>query len=149
MKLMINIRSKAKYPACALSNFAPHAFHIYGAKVQCMESFLQSLKSSDPFVQKQIWDLTAREAKRIGGKQEWNRYLYWRGKPIDRFSKEYFFFIKTAYQHMFDQCPAFREALRSSKGSLLLHTIGKNRRSKTVLTQLEFVKILNGLRMQI
>lgn len=144
MRFAINIRSKGKYPADQLSNFSYHPFQFYGEQFTCIESFLQSLKFPDN--QEQIWMLSGKQAKDAGKTQHWNRYLFFKGKTIDRNSKEYISFVKSAYQCMFEQNPDFRKALRDSKGCILLHTIGKWRRSKTVLTWWEFTHILTELR---
>ena len=131
--LIINVYSKGSYPADALSNFAPHSFCFEGGEFKCMESFLQSLKFKDIYEQRQIWSLSGKEAKSMGSEQEWHRFLYWNGKPIDRFSKQYIQLVESAYQNMFDQNSDYREALQATKGHLLLHTIGKLRRSNTVV----------------
>ena len=86
--MLINIYSKGKYPANVLSNFAANAFDFAGYKqIPGMESFLQSLKFEDSTEQQRVLYMTAKEAKSYGGEKSWNRYLYWEGKKVDRFSK--------------------------------------------------------------
>ena len=153
MRLIINIYSKGKFPADQLSNFTPYpfSFQFDGTNtssyyISSMEAFLQSLKFKKPNEQEQIWSLTAKEAKRVGSTQTWEKYLYWRGKPIDRFSTDYSRLVNAAYQSMFEQNKDFRKALEATRGRILLHTIGKWRRRKTVLTWWEFVRVLYKLR---
>ena len=50
----MDIHSKGKYPANALSNFAPHLFILDGVECCSMEGFLQSLKFKNPEVQKPV-----------------------------------------------------------------------------------------------
>ena len=40
----MDIKSGCKYPASALSNFAPHPFKFRGFNVASMEGFLQGIK---------------------------------------------------------------------------------------------------------
>lgn len=147
--MFINIYSQGAYPADALSNFAPHAFDFDGfAAIPCMEAFLQSLKFEDPQQQRQVLYLSAREAKRVGGEQTWQRTLYWNGKRMDRFSKAYHDLLLRAYRALLKN-KDFRRALIASKGRILLHTMGKTCRKRTVLTWWEFVTILHILRKEL
>jgi len=147
--MIINIHSKGKYPANALSNFAPHTFDFDGFEdIPTMEGLLQSLKFSDPLKQQFILYLPAKMAKKLGGKQKWDTYLYWKGKPINRYSEKYRAFLMQVYRQLL-QNSDFREALKASKGHILLHTIGKTRRRSTVLTWWEFLYILNTLKKEI
>ena len=144
----LNIHSRGSYPADALSNFAAHAFELDGIPIAGMEGFLQSLKTSDPETQRQICALAGKEAKRIGTTCTWDRVLFWNGQPSDRRSAAYRQLIERAYRAMLCN-PEFTRALTASKGKLLLHTIGKWRRSKTVLTWWEFCGLLMKLRKEI
>ena len=61
---IINIYSKGKYPADALSNFAPHSFDFDGVTgIPCMEAFLQSLKFEDEAEQQKVLRLSGKEEK--------------------------------------------------------------------------------------
>lgn len=147
--MVINIHSTGRYPADALSNFAPHAFSFDGhTDIPCMEAFLQSLKFEDPQEQQRVLAMPAREAKQAGSSRQWHRFLYWNGRKIDRFSADYARLIESAYRCLL-QNPAFRQALADSKGRLLLHTIGKAFRRNTVLTWWEFVGMLHKLRKEV
>ena len=145
---IINIYSKGKYPADALSNFAPHSFDFDGVTgIPCMEAFLQSLKFEDEAEQQKVLRLSGKEAKNAGTEHGWNRTLYWKGQTIDRFSKKYLVLVEQAYHAML-QNEDFQAALEASKGCLLLHTIGKTQRKNTILTWWEFVGILYRLRKE-
>ena len=145
---IINIYSKGKYPADALSNFAPHAFDFDGVTgIPCMEAFLQSLKFKDESEQQKVLQMSGKEAKNAGTEQGWSRTLFWKGRSIDRFSKEYTELVERAYRAML-QNESFRAALDASRGCLLLHTIGKTLRKNTILTWWEFVGALYRIRKE-
>lgn len=147
--MFINIYSKGRYPANMLSNFAPHLFDFDGYKgIPCMEAFLQSLKFQDAFEQQRVLYMTAKEAKEHGGQKIWCRYLFWKGKQIDRFSIEYRGLLERAYRAMLAN-PNFKEALIDSKRKLLFHTVGKTLRKNTVLTWWEFVGLLYKMRKEV
>ncbi len=144
--IILNIYSKGRYPADALSNFAPHPFDFDGvADIPCMEAFLQSLKFSDPREQSAVLRLSGKEAKQAGADHGWNRTLYWQGREIDRFSGDYTRLVERAYRALL-QNDGFRAALQASGHSILLHTIGRTLRKNTVLTWWEFTGILYRLR---
>ena len=147
--MFINIYSKGKYPANMLSNFAPHEFDFDGYKrIPCMESFLQSLKFQDVVDQRRVLYMTAKEAKAYGGTRSWDRYLHWKEKKIDRFSRDYLCLIERAYRALVAN-PEFRQALIDSKRKLLLHTVGKSLRKNTILTWWEFVGLLYKMRKEV
>ena len=144
--MILNIYSKGRYPADALSNFAMHQFSFDGFEdIPCMEAFLQSLKFADVEEQKKVLYLSAKDAKEAGTKQGWDKTLYWKGKAIDRFSKEYMELVWKAYLELYKN-DEFRKALKSSGHKILLHTIGRTFRHSTVLTWWEFTGILTRLR---
>lgn len=146
--MFLNVYSKGKYPANILSNFAANTFDFDGfCNIPSMESFLQSLKFSDPDMQRNVLYMEAKTAKRVGSTQHWQRTLNWKGTEIDRFSREYTLIIESAYRCLLANTD-FRKALKDSNGKILIHTIGKFRRSKTVLTWWEFVSILSKLRRE-
>lgn len=147
--MIIDIYSKGSYPADALSNFAPHKFNFDGFEdIPCMEAFLQSLKFSDVEEQKRILYLPAVSAKEAGTAKGWNKTLYWKGKSIDRFSREYRNLVFKAYNALFENAE-FRKALKHSGHKILIHSIGKTFRRKTVLTWWGFTGILTVLRRKI
>ena len=71
--------------------------------------------------------------------------LYWRGKPIKRDSDEYQDLLNRAYNAMYENTK-FKAALEASKGATLTHSMGKNKKSETVLTTQEFCSRLTYLR---
>lgn len=147
--MLINIYSKGKYPANVLSNFAANEFDFAGYKqIPCMESFLQSLKFEDSAKQQRVLYMTAKEAKVYGSAKSWNRFLYWEGKKVDRFSKAYRSLLEDAYRSMLVN-PKFKQALIDSRRNLFFHTMGKTVRRNTVLTWWEFVWILYKLRKDV
>lgn len=126
-----------------LSNFYHHEFVFDGQTFPCFESFLQCLKFSDSDEQLTAASMYAKEAKEKGKTRDWQRsgYLYWKGQAINRYGKEYQQLLDHAYDALCENAE-FAEALRRSKGRLLIHTIGKHRRKDSVLTQGEFCSIL-------
>ena len=87
----MDIGSGHGYPADALSNFAPHPFVLDGIECNSMEGFLQSLKFSNPDMQREVCKLVGRAAKFKGKNKNWyvKQVLYWQGKEIPRDSDEY------------------------------------------------------------
>lgn len=147
--MFINIYSQGRYPANALSNFAPHKFDFDGFNnIPCMEAFLQSLKFEDITKQKQVLYMNAKDAKKTGSQKNWDRYLFWKGQKIDRHSQEYNQLVERAYRKLLMN-DDFRQALINTKRKILIHSIGKFSRKKTVLTWWEFVRILTKLRKEI
>lgn len=92
--------------------------------------------------------MTAKEAKVYGSAKSWNRFLYWEGKKVDRFSKAYRSLLEDAYRSMLVN-PKFKQALIDSRRNLFFYTMGKTVRRNTVLTWWEFVWILYKLRKDV
>lgn len=141
---LINIYSKSKNEVSRkLSNFYHHDFVFDGQAFSSFESFIQCLKFSDPDEQLAVASMCAKEAKEKGQSRDWQTsgYLYWKGQAINRYGREYQQLLNHAYDALCENAE-FAEALRRSKGRLLIHTIGKNRRKDSVLTQIEFCRIL-------
>lgn len=148
----MDILAKGKYPSSALSNFAPHKFVFRGVECNSVEGLLQSLKYSNPEMQKYICTLVGFHAKKTGSKKNWRerQTLYWQGKEIDRQSGEYQELLDEIYQELFDQCDGARRALLATQNANLTHSIGKKKKSDTILTQQEFCSRLmkNRKRLQ-
>lgn len=146
----MDIGSGAGYPAAALSNFAPHPFTIDNIECNSMEGFLQSLKFKDPEMQKFVCTLVGKKAKFKGKRKNWYRTqtLYWQGQEIARDSDEYTNLITRAYDAIFEN-DGFKNALAATKGCTLTHSMGKSKKSDTVLTQSEFIGQLNRLRRKL
>lgn len=143
----MNIGSKAKYPASALSNFAGHRFMYDGVLCNSMEGFLQSLKWKSVEMQEEVCKLVGLGAKRRGYKKNWwtKQELYWKGVAYPRKSVEYEELISSAYDALFYQSAAFRKALEATRGATLTHSIGKSKKNETILTVSEFCGNLHRL----
>ncbi len=113
-----------------------------------MEGFLQSLKFKSEDMQKNVCTMIGKKAKFKGKKKNWwkRQTLYWKGKEIDRASKEYEELICRAFDALHSYSESFRRALDASRGSTLTHSVGKNNPKRTILTNTEFVRNLNRLR---
>lgn len=144
----MDIGSGSTYPANALSNFSPHAFIIDEIQCASLEGFLQSLKFKDIEMQKHICSLVGIGAKRAGRKKNWRvtQTLWWKGVEISRHSNEYQQLLDKAYRCCFEQNEKFRNALKASGNATLTHSIGKTKKSDTVLTVQEFCSRLTKLR---
>ncbi|HEY7245266.1 MAG TPA: hypothetical protein VH678_15455 [Xanthobacteraceae bacterium] len=145
---ILDIKAKAPYPACALSNFAPHAFTIDGVACASMEGFLQSLKIEEIAEQERVCSLAGPVAQSMGQKYDWRTTgtLWWRGEAIDRLSDAYQKLLDRAYDALFAQSNDFRAALAASRDARLIHTIGKSDPCETILTSDELCSRLARLR---
>lgn len=145
---IVDIGSGQGYPASALSNFSPHPFVIDGVQCASMEGFLQSLKYSNPDMQKHVCTLVGKKAKFKGKKKKWWREqkLYWQGQEMSRHGPEYQELLDRAFEAMFEQSESFRNALKATQKATLTHSMGKNDASQTVLTNREFCGRLTRLR---
>lgn len=146
----MDIISNGKYPSNKLSNFAIHPFELDGVKITSMEGFLQSLKFSNPAMQEHVCTLHGAAAKKKGyGKNWWTkRILYWRGEEIDRDGQEYQDLLDRAYFALAKN-EGFRRALMATGHATLTHSIGKKKKSDTILTEQEFCSRLMKVRYMI
>lgn len=144
----MDIGSGHGYPADALSNFAPHPFVLDGIECNSMEGFLQSLKFSNPDMQREVCKLVGRAAKFKGKKKNWyvKQVLYWQGKEIPRDSDDYQMLLDRAYMAMATQNRGFQCALLATQNAALTHSIGKTKTNETVLTRSEFCSRLIKIR---
>lgn len=146
----VDIHSKSKYPAGALSNFMPYTFIFRGMSFMSMESLLQGLKFEAVEEQNKVFLLVGVEAKRKGKGHDWhhNQHLWWQGKPMKRCSDEYRNFVEEAFKAL-SYNNDFQMALKATGNKRLYHTIGISDPTKTVLTEEEFCGILTRLRTKI
>ena len=146
----MDIGSGNGFPSSALSNFAPHSFVIDGVECASMEGFLQSLKFSNPEMQKEVCRLVGKSAKFKGKKKKWWRTqtLFWQGKEIKRNSQEYQDLLDRAYDAL-AQNTSFQKALIATRGATLTHSVGKHKIEETVLTTQEFISRLNRIRAEL
>ena len=144
----MDIRSGAKYPAGALSNFSPHPFILDAVEIASIEGFLQSTKFKSPEMQVEVCKLVGKAAKMRGKDKKWFRTqtLYWRGEEIKRDSDEYQDLLDKVYNACYEQNAGFRKALAASIGGTLTHSMGKRNENETVLTTQEFCSRLMILR---
>jgi len=143
----MDISSKGKYPSNALSNFSPHEFEVDGVLCASMEGFLQALKSSNPDIQEVVCTYVGKKAKKAGAKKNWHKkqVLYWQGEEIERDSPEYQALLDRAFDALY-QNTGFQKALRAAGNASFTHSMGKRKRSETVLTTSEFCSRLTRLR---
>ena len=143
----MDIGSGSGFPSATLSNFAPHPFVIDGIECNSMEGFLQSLKFSNPEMQKEVCKLVGKAAKFKGKKKKWWRtqILWWQGMEIPRDSEEYQVLLDRAFDAL-AQNNGFRAALLATGNSVLTHSIGKTKITETVLTRQEFCSRLMKIR---
>lgn len=134
-----------------LSNFRPYRFVLDGVECASMEGLLQSLKTKNINLQKEICLRSGLEAKN-SFQHKWQNarwkltgILYWRGKPMRRRSDEYQYFLDRAYDALYTN-PDFVKALIAAEGKTLTHSVGKHSTSKTVLTEYEFLSRLEKCR---
>lgn len=148
---IIEIHSKGEYPANVLSNFYPNDFIFDGVECRSMEGFLQSLKFKNIKKQKNICLLVGKDAKDKGNKKflwKITGNLFWKGKKYKRESEEFYFLRLRSYRALFEN-KNFNEALKSTKGKILKHSIGKSNKRKTILTEEEFIDYLDILREEL
>ena len=146
----MDIGSGTGYPSSALSNFAPHSFVFDGVECASMEGFLQSLKFQDPEMQKHVCTLVGRKAKFKGKRKKWfkTQTLYWQGEEIPRDSDRYQELLDQAFE-VLSQNEGFRRALLATQNATLTHSIGKNKKSETILTKNEFTSRLTKIRKRL
>ena len=143
----MDIGSGKGYPSSALSNFAPHPFVLDDIPCNSMEGFLQSLKFSNPDMQKEVCLLVGKQAKFKGKDKKWwkTQILYWKGVAFDRDSFLYQELLDRAYKALSEN-EGFRRALMATGNSALTHSLGKSDPKRTVLTAREFCSRLEILR---
>ena len=135
------------YPARELSNFSEYNFSFDNIECNSMEGLLQSFKCPDKEKQIKICLLSGTKAKFKGKKFKWylNQKLYWQGKEYKRDSDEYQKLLDRAFEALSDN-KDFRFSLKNSFNLKLIHSIGKNQTSLTVLTNEEFCQRLMKIR---
>lgn len=131
-----------------LSNLHENPFVFDGVSYKCMEAFLQSLKCKSCEEQLFVSRLNGPGAYRYGQTKSWKekQTLYFKGVSLHRMSDGYSALVYNAYLSMLEQSKSFRDSLRDSYPHKLVHTMGHNDPSKTILTENEFCGILTELR---
>lgn len=136
-------------PQGRLSNFTPRPFVFRGVLCASMEGLLQSFKFDKPLVQVEVCKLTGLKAKYRGKKRNkaWKsqQTLWWNGIKFDREGAAYQFLLDDAFDAL-AQNTAFQKDLLATQNAVLRHSIGRNKKSETVLTQREFCSRLTYIR---
>ena len=146
----LDIYSHGKYPACALSNFAPHHFVFDGVECASMEGLLQAFKTKNFEMQKEICTRIGRYAQITGRGHNWQRkqVLYWNGVEYPRKSEAYQELLTRAYDALFTS-QSFRDALTAAGNASFTHIHGRKNQNETVLTVREFIGQLNRLQLKL
>lgn len=147
----MDIKSGNTYPSSALSNFAPHPFIFDGVECNSMEGFLQSLKFKNIDMQRHVCTLVGLAAKKKGSNKNWyqNQTLYWNGKEYKRDSTDYQELLDSVYNALYTTNEKAKAALLATGDSNLTHSIGKSKKSETVLTEQEFCSRLMKIRKKL
>lgn len=148
----MDIGSRAGYPASALSNFSPHPFIFDGVACNSMEGLIQAFKFDKLHIQAEVCTLVGIRAKRRGQKRNkaWRRIqkLWWNGVEYDRHGPEYQQLLDRAFNALAEN-DSFRRALLATNQSSMTHSIGRSKRSDTVLTVREFCSRLEAIRARL
>ncbi|MBE5739005.1 MAG: hypothetical protein E7354_04695 [Clostridiales bacterium] len=133
-----------------LSNLYPIRFRFRGKWVNSIEGVLQGIKHKDKKTQNLIFKYSGLDAYHTRGSNTldfWGetQTLYWQGKPMKRDSEEYQTFLDELYLSAIKN-PLYKKCLLSTEDKYLLHHIGRENQSETVLTRFEFEQRLNSLR---
>lgn len=145
----IDIAYKSKGFEKALSNLYNYPFKFQGVKCSSIESFIRSLVEPDPVMQIAICKLQGINANAIKeALLDWReeQILYWKDKPYKRNSDSYANLMFSAFEEMYKQNKLFKLILERTKGSILIHSMGKNDLAETLLTEKEYISILYKLR---
>lgn len=136
--------------AKVLSNLYPLEFKFKGKKVKSIEGVLQGIKYQDKKIQNLVLNYSGIDAyhtRCANSNDFWgnSQLLYWQGKPIKRDSEEYQLFIDELYISALSN-PLYKNFLIASGEKYLLHHIGCEDLTQTVLTRYELELRLNSLR---
>lgn len=137
-----------------LSNLFPHKFTMYidngynKVELASMEAFFRCLccDGLDSRIFPEIACLSGMDSYRVRhALVDWRKsgMLSWDSKVFYRDSEHYQNLLKEAYDQLFDCSILFREALKKTKGKILMHSIGKTDTKETLLTKYEYIAMLN------
>lgn len=131
-----------------LSNLFPYEFEFRGKKLSSIEGFFQGIKFKDIDMQNLVLKYSGINAYHVKMASQYNWKetgdVYWQGKAINRFSKEYEDIVDELYISAI-QNPLYRSALKQCN-KYILHEIGNTQKEETVFTRYEFEKQLNCLK---
>lgn len=131
-----------------LSNLYPYEFKFRGKKVSSIESVFQGIKFKDKKAQNLMLKYSGLDSNniRVATDYDWKvtGNLYWQGKEINRYSKEYDDFLDELYVSAISN-PLYRGMLRNVN-KYILHSMGKKNKEDTVFTRYEFERMLNTIK---
>ena len=131
-----------------LSNLFPYEFVFKGKKMGSIEGFFQGIKFKDIDMQNLVIKYSRIDSNyiKIASDYDWKEtgIVYWKGEPIDRFSKKYEDLVDELYISAI-QNPLYRNVLKKCD-KYILHEIGNTDLKETVFTRYEFEKQLNCLK---
>ena len=131
-----------------LSNLYPYEFKFRGKKVKSIESVFQGIKFKDKKAQNLMFNYYGINSNNIKAATDYDwrvtGVVYWQGKEINRFSKEYDDFLDELYISAIAN-PLYRGILKNVN-KYILHSMGKKNKEDTVFTRYEFERMLNILK---
>jgi len=131
-----------------LSNLYPYEFKFRGKRVKSIESVFQGIKFKDEKAQNLMFNYYGLDSNniRVATDYDWKESgnIYWQGKAINRFSKEYDDFLDELYVSAISN-PLYRGMLKNVD-KYILHSMGKVNKEDTVFTRYEFERMLNTLK---
>lgn len=145
----INVGYKYKGPyAKVLSNLFPYEFEFKGKKLKSIESFFQGIKFKDITMQNLVFNYSGLDSNnvKVCSGYDWKEtgIVFWQGKEINRYSKEYDDLVDELYISAI-QNPLYRNILKSIDRDII-HTMGGETKEETVFTRYEFELELNCLK---
>lgn len=145
----INVGYKHKGPyAKVLSNLFPYEFIFRDKNLKSIESFFQGIKFKDIDMQNLVFNYSGLDSNyvKICNGYDWkdSGILFWQGKEINRFSKEYDDLVDELYISAI-QNPLYRNILKTTNRDII-HTMGVETKEETVFTRYEFELQLNCLK---
>ena len=145
----INVGYKHKGPyAKVLSNLFPYEFEFRGKKLKSIESFFQGIKFKDINMQNLVFNYSGLDSNHVkvcsGYNWKETGILYFQGKEINRYSKEYDDLVDELYISAI-QNPLYRNILKVTTRDII-HTMGGETKEETVFTRYEFELQLNCLK---
>ena len=147
----MDISSRNSVAAGKLTNFTPRPFVFRGVECNSMEGLLQSFKYKNADNQAYCCSLIGFKAKKYGSGKNWQRTqtLWWNGCPIKRDSDEYQELLDEAFESLYMGNKKARKTLLSTQHANLTHSIGRSKKSETVLTKQEFCSRLMNIRSRL
>ena len=145
----INVGYKHKGPyAKVLSNLFPYESEFRGKILKSIESFFQGIKFKDINMQNLVFNYSGLDSNyvKVCSGYDWNKtgILYFQGKEINRYSKEYEDLVDELYIFAI-QNPLYRNILKVTTRDII-HTMGGESKKETVFTRYEFELQLNCLK---